>query len=105
MIAVLVVLGMALRDVLRLLDGLAVVPVGATTRRCSRTTLWTKIGLFAVFGLLMAVAVGVNIYLAHRLRPPLSAMSLEQQSLDRYRMGIAPYRKWLLLAVIACWSG
>lgn len=63
------------------------------------TTLWTKIGLFFVFGLLMATAIGVNIYLAHRLRPPLSAMSLEQQSLDRYRMGIAPFKKWVLLAV------
>ncbi|WP_434600534.1 UPF0182 family membrane protein [Streptomyces sp. A5-4] len=65
------------------------------------TTLWTKIGLFAVFGLLMAAAVGVNIWLAHRLRPPLSAMSLEQQNLDRYRMGIAPYKKWVLLGVTA----
>lgn len=63
------------------------------------TTLSTKIGLFFVFGLLMALAVGVNIWLAHRLRPPLSAMSMEQQSLDRYRMGIAPYKKWLLFAV------
>ncbi|NEB76056.1 COG1615 family transporter [Streptomyces sp. SID14478] len=65
------------------------------------TTLWTKIGLFFVFGLLMALAVGVNIWLAHRLRPPLSAMSMEQQSLDRYRMGIAPFKKWLLLAITA----
>ncbi|MEU6594640.1 UPF0182 family protein [Streptomyces sp. NPDC046881] len=65
------------------------------------TTLSTKIGLFFVFGLLMAVAVGLNIWLAHRLRPPLSAMSMEQQSLDRYRMAIAPYKKWLLLAVTA----
>ncbi|GGW32987.1 UPF0182 protein [Streptomyces lucensis JCM 4490] len=65
------------------------------------TMLWTKIGLFFVFGLLMAAAVGLNIWLAHRLRPPLSAMSMEQQSLDRYRMGIAPYKKWLLLAVTA----
>ncbi|MEU3537756.1 UPF0182 family protein [Streptomyces paromomycinus] len=65
------------------------------------TTLWTKIGLFAAFGALMATAVGVNIWLAHRLRPPLSAMSMEQQSLDRYRMGIAPYKKWALLAVTA----
>lgn len=63
------------------------------------TMLWTKIGLFFVFGGLMAVAVGVNIWLAHRLRPPLSAMSMEQQSLDRYRMGIAPYKAWLLIAV------
>ncbi|MFI9563004.1 UPF0182 family membrane protein [Streptomyces rishiriensis] len=65
------------------------------------TTLWTKIGLFFVFGLLMALAVGVNIWLAHRLRPPLSAMSMEQQSLDRYRMGIAPYKTWLLLGITA----
>ncbi|WP_432067994.1 UPF0182 family membrane protein [Streptomyces sp. C10-9-1] len=65
------------------------------------TTLWTKVGLFAVFGLLMAVVVGLNIWLAYRLRPPLSAMSLEQQSLDRYRMGIAPYKKWVLLGVTA----
>ncbi|MFD7404904.1 UPF0182 family protein [Streptomyces sp. NPDC059866] len=65
------------------------------------TTLWTKIGLFFVFGLLMAVAVGFNIWLAHRLRPPLSAMSMEQQSLDRYRMGIAPYKKWLLFGITA----
>ncbi|MFE3560141.1 UPF0182 family protein [Streptomyces sp. NPDC059193] len=63
------------------------------------TTLWTKIGLFAVFGLLMAGAVGFNIWLAHRLRPPLSAMSMEQQSLDRYRMSVAPYKKWLLLGI------
>ncbi|MFI6346588.1 UPF0182 family protein [Streptomyces sp. NPDC050560] len=65
------------------------------------TTLWTKIGLFCVFGLLMAAAVGVNVWLAHRLRPPLSAMSMEQQNLDRYRMGIAPYKKWILLAITA----
>ncbi|MFC4608016.1 UPF0182 family protein [Streptomyces maoxianensis] len=65
------------------------------------TTLWTKVGLFAVFGLLMAAAVGLNIWLAHRLRPPLSAMSLEQQSLDRYRMSIAPYKKWVLLGITA----
>ncbi|MGW0607621.1 UPF0182 family membrane protein [Streptomyces sp. NPDC002640] len=65
------------------------------------TTLTTKIGLFFVFGLLMAAAVGVNIWLAHRLRPPLSAMSVEQQNLDRYRMGIAPYKKWVLLAITA----
>ncbi|MEU8617102.1 UPF0182 family protein [Streptomyces sp. NPDC048623] len=65
------------------------------------TTLWTKIGLFLVFGLLMALAVGLNIWLAYRLRPPLSAMSLEQQNLDRYRMGVAPFKKWVLLAITA----
>ncbi|MFJ4923621.1 UPF0182 family protein [Streptomyces sp. NPDC088725] len=65
------------------------------------TTLLTKIGLFGVFGLLMALLVGLNIWLAHRLRPPLSAMSMEQQNLDRYRMGIAPFKKWVLLSITA----
>ncbi|QFR98004.1 UPF0182 family membrane protein [Streptomyces tsukubensis] len=65
------------------------------------TTLWTKVGLFVVFGLLMAAAVGANVWLAHRLRPPLSAMSMEQQNLDRYRMGIAPYKKWILFGLTA----
>ncbi|MEE4543210.1 UPF0182 family protein [Streptomyces sp. V4-01] len=65
------------------------------------TTLWTKVGLFCSFGLLMSVAIGVNVYLAHRLRPPLSAMSAEQQGLDRYRMGVAPYKTWVLLGICA----
>ncbi|MFC8450726.1 UPF0182 family protein [Kitasatospora sp. NPDC057223] len=63
------------------------------------TQLWTKVGLFAVVGLLMAAFVGTNIWLAHRLRPPLSAMSVEQQSLDRYRAGIAPFKRWVLIGV------
>ncbi|MFF4339857.1 UPF0182 family protein [Kitasatospora sp. NPDC001540] len=61
--------------------------------------LGAKVGLFAVFGLLMALVVGFNLWLAHRLRPPLAAMSVEQQSLDRYRMGVAPFRKWLLVGL------
>ncbi|WP_329182375.1 UPF0182 family membrane protein [Streptomyces sp. NBC_01477] len=65
------------------------------------TMAWTKAGLFAVFGLLMAGSVGSTIYLAHRLRPPLSAMSSEQQNLDRYRMGLAPYKTWVLLGISA----
>jgi uncharacterized membrane protein (UPF0182 family) len=61
--------------------------------------LGAKAGLFAVFGLLMALVVGFNLWLAHRLRPPLAAMSVEQQSLDRYRTGIAPFRKWLMVGL------
>src|SRR2546421_2204225 len=63
------------------------------------TTITARLGLVFVFGLVMGVAVGLNIYLAHRLRPQLGAMSVEQQSLDRYRLGVAPYRGWVLLVV------
>lgn len=64
-----------------------------------RTELGTKTIMFAVFGSVMALALGFNIWLAHRLRPPLAAMSMEQQNLDRYRMSIAPYRRWIVLGV------
>jgi uncharacterized membrane protein (UPF0182 family) len=63
------------------------------------TTIAARLGLFFVFGLGAGAVVGLNIHLAHRLRPQLGAMSVEQQSLDRYRLGIASYRGWLLLAV------
>ncbi|WP_246213432.1 UPF0182 family protein [Kitasatospora viridis] len=61
------------------------------------TRLRTELGLFAVFGLVMAGATALNAWLAFRLRPPLAAMSVEQQSLDRYRTGLVPVRRWLLL--------
>ncbi|WP_394814434.1 UPF0182 family membrane protein [Streptomyces chisholmiae] len=64
-----------------------------------RTQMLTRAVMFTVFGVVMALAVGFNIWLAHRLRPPLSAMSMEQQNLDRYRTSIAPFKKWVVLAV------
>ncbi|GAA5009759.1 hypothetical protein GCM10025734_53120 [Kitasatospora paranensis] len=67
------------------------------------TQLKAKAGLFAVFGLAMAVVVGLNLWLAYRLRPPLAAMSVEQQSLDRYRMGWPPTRSGCWPAS-RCWS-
>ncbi|WP_345673846.1 UPF0182 family protein [Yinghuangia aomiensis] len=58
--------------------------------------LWTRLGLFLVFGLLMAASVALNVYFAYRLRPAFRGMSAEQQSLDRYRSAIAPFRAWIL---------
>src|SRR6187549_3798017 len=40
--------------------------------------LWTKVGLFAVFGLLMAVVVAANMVVAFRLRPLFHPQSPEQ---------------------------
>ena len=61
-----------------------------------RTRTITQAVLFLVFGALMAVLVGTNIWLAYRFRPPLTGVSLEQQALDRYRMGLAPFLAWIL---------
>ncbi|GAA2755580.1 UPF0182 family protein [Actinopolymorpha rutila] len=71
------------------------------------TTLVTKIGMFAVFGVLLGAVVFANLALAYRLRPRYRAMSTEQQTLDRYRAVVDPHRKLiagvavLLLALIA----
>jgi uncharacterized protein len=54
------------------------------------TLLWTRLGLFVVFGVAMALVVAGNLYLAYRLRPFLRMHSPEQQTLDRYRSVLSP---------------
>jgi hypothetical protein len=63
------------------------------------TVLTTRIVLFVLFGVAMATAIGTNIVLAYRLRPPVRPMSLEQQNLERYRVVIEPYLLAILLVV------
>ncbi|WP_203336796.1 UPF0182 family membrane protein [Nocardioides limicola] len=63
------------------------------------TLIWTRIALFLVFGSLMALAVGLNIWLAYRLRPLFRPASPEQTNLDRYREAVTPIRTWLLIGV------
>ena len=63
------------------------------------TVLRTRLLLFVGFGLLMAVIVGANLAVAYRVRPPFRPMSLEQQNLERYRMGVEPFLVPLLLLV------
>ncbi len=53
--------------------------------------LQTRLLLFVGFGLLMAVAVGANVTVAYRVRPPFRPMSLEQQNLERYRVAVEPF--------------
>ncbi len=55
--------------------------------------------LFVVFFLLMSGSVAVVGWWAYRTRPPFRSVSLEQQSLDRYRLALEPYRRALLFAV------
>jgi uncharacterized membrane protein (UPF0182 family) len=61
------------------------------------TVLTTRLMLFVGFGLLMAVIVGLNVFLAYRVRPPFRPMSLEQQNLERYRVAVEPFLKPVLL--------
>jgi uncharacterized membrane protein (UPF0182 family) len=59
--------------------------------------LVTEAGLFVVFALLMAAAISVNAIVAYRLRPRYRPVSVEQQSLDRYRDAIDPIRRWVVI--------
>ena len=63
------------------------------------TLLWTRIGLFAAFGALMGLLVGLNMFLAFRFRPLYRPPSPEQGNLDRYREVITPIRLWVTLAL------
>jgi uncharacterized membrane protein (UPF0182 family) len=63
------------------------------------TVLYTRILLFVMFGAVMAVAVGTNIVLAYRLRPPVRPLSPEQRNLERYRVAVEPYMLLILLGV------
>ncbi len=65
------------------------------------SVLVTRLVLFAVFGAIMAVVIGVNLVVAYRLRPPFRPMSPEQQNLERYRNRIEPRRRLLLGVLMA----
>ncbi len=72
------------------------------------TLIWTRIAMFLIFGLLMGLIVGGNLWLAYRLRPVFRPNSLEQANLDRYREVITPIRKLILFGtsiVFAIFAG
>ncbi|MCX6401003.1 MAG: UPF0182 family protein [Propionibacteriales bacterium] len=60
--------------------------------------LWTRVGLFIVFGALMAAVVAINMHLAYRFRP-LFRMAGGDASVERYRDAVTPVRGWLLAGV------
>ena len=61
--------------------------------------IWTRVLLFVVFGGAMALIVGVNLFLAFRLRPMFRPHSPEQANLERYREVVTPLRRLLLIGV------
>ena len=62
--------------------------------------LWTRVLLFFLFGLFMAAAVGANIVIAYRVRPPFRPLSVEQQNLERYRLAVEPYKIPILVVLL-----
>ena len=63
------------------------------------TMLATRIGLFAVFGLLIAAAVAGNAALAYRLRPRMGVANPSSALLERYRELLESRFTWITLGV------
>ncbi|QIK77339.1 UPF0182 family protein [Nocardioides piscis] len=63
------------------------------------TLLWTRIGLFLVFGAVMAAVVALNLALAYRMRPLLGGGG--DVNLARYRDAVSPATGWILGGVSA----
>ena len=63
------------------------------------TMLWTRVGLFLTFAVLMAGFVALNMVLAYRFRPMFRMPTPEQSGLERYRAAVTPVRTWLLVGV------
>jgi uncharacterized membrane protein (UPF0182 family) len=64
------------------------------------TTYGTKWLLFLVTGIFMAVVVGVNAWVAYRLRPPFRPSAADQQGLEGYRTVVDPHRRLVLGVVL-----
>jgi uncharacterized membrane protein (UPF0182 family) len=64
------------------------------------TIFWTRVTLFFIFGVLMALIIGGNLVVAYLLSPPFRPMSPEQQNIERYRAILEP-RRFLVLAAIS----
>ncbi|HEV7656363.1 MAG TPA: UPF0182 family protein [Mycobacteriales bacterium] len=70
-------------------------------RQVFTTGLRIRILLFFLFGVLMALVIAVNLFLAYRFRPPFRPMSLEQQNLERYRSALEPRRRLIVIGISA----
>jgi len=63
------------------------------------TIFWTRVSLFFIFGVVMALVIGGNMVIAYLLSPPFRPMSPEQQNIERYRAVLEP-RRFLVLAIV-----
>jgi uncharacterized protein len=69
-------------------------------RQVYSTILWTRVSLFLIFGVLMAVIIGANLVVAYLLRPPFRPMSPEQQNLQNYVLMVEPRRRLILAGIM-----
>ncbi|MGH3472099.1 MAG: UPF0182 family protein [Nocardioidaceae bacterium] len=65
---------------------------------------WTRVGLFVIFGLVMAGTVAGNIVLAYRIRPIMLGDGYRNPTIERYQDTVDPVRQWIVggIAAIIC---
>ncbi len=63
-------------------------------------SLFTRAIMFAIMFVLMAVISSLALFIAFRTRPSYVGATPEQASLERYRVAIEPYRKWIAAAIV-----
>lgn len=66
--------------------------------------LFTRFIMFAVFAATMAIVSSLALVVAFKTRPAFVGSTPEQASLERYRIAIEPYRKWLAIAIVGVLS-
>jgi uncharacterized membrane protein (UPF0182 family) len=69
-------------------------------RSVYKTIIITRLVLFLIFGVLMALTLGGNMFIAYLLRPPFRPMSTEQQNLERYRVLLEPRKRLILIGIM-----
>ncbi len=64
-----------------------------------RVRIVTQIGMFVVFGGVMALTLLATMWVAYRSRPAFANLTAEQASLERYRISVEPFRRWLAIGL------
>jgi uncharacterized membrane protein (UPF0182 family) len=61
------------------------------------TVWWSKVILGLIFGAVFFVLLLANLLIAQRLAPRYRPFSPEQEIIERYRVALEPYMRWILI--------
>lgn len=61
------------------------------------TGLWVRFGLGAVFGLIFAAVLLLNVWIARRITSPARLFTVSDQILERYRAVMGPAMRWIVV--------
>jgi uncharacterized membrane protein (UPF0182 family) len=64
-------------------------------------SVWTRLGLGAVFGLIFALLFLLNLWIVRKITNPARMFTVPDQILERYRATLQPYMKWGVIGAAA----